>query len=85
MLACLGVCVCVCVCQRKTKDRVDGMREKSAHSPRRDSNLYLWDTCVCACTYVCVVCIPSSVSDDELIGADREKDRASHLMIRHVY
>ena len=38
------VCVCVCVCQRKTKDRADGMREKSAHSPRRDSNLYLWDT-----------------------------------------
>ena len=31
-------------CQRKTKDRADGMREKSAHSPRRDSNLYLWDT-----------------------------------------
>ena len=30
-------------CQRKTKDRADGMREKSAHSPRRDSNLYLWD------------------------------------------
>ena len=38
------VCVCVCVCQRKSKDRADGMREKSAHSPRRDSNLYLWDT-----------------------------------------
>ena len=38
------MCVCVCVCQRKTKDRVDGMREKSAHSPRRDSNLYLWGT-----------------------------------------
>ena len=39
------VCVwCVCVCQRKTKDRADSMREKSAHSPRRDSNLYLWDT-----------------------------------------
>ena len=37
------VCVCVCVCQRKTKDRADGMREKSAHFPRRDSNLYLWD------------------------------------------
>ena len=38
--------LCVCVCQRKTKDRADGMREKSAHSPRRDSNLYLylWDT-----------------------------------------
>ena len=31
-------------CQRKTKDRADGMREKSAHCPRRDSNLYLWDT-----------------------------------------
>ena len=38
------MCVCVCVCQRKTKDRADGMREKSAHCPRRDSNLYLWDT-----------------------------------------
>ena len=38
------VCVCVCVCQRKTKDRADGMKEKSAHSRRRDSNLYLWDT-----------------------------------------
>ena len=25
-------------CQRKTKDRADGMREKSAHCPRRDSN-----------------------------------------------
>ena len=37
-------CVCVRVCQRKTKDRADGMREKSAHCPRRDSNLYLWDT-----------------------------------------
>ena len=37
-------CVCVCVCQRKTKDRADGMREKNAHCPRRDSNLYLWDT-----------------------------------------
>ena len=30
------VCVCVCVSQRKTKDRADGMREKSAHCPRRD-------------------------------------------------
>ena len=38
------VCVCVCVCQRKTKDRADGMSEKSAHSLRRDSNLFLWDT-----------------------------------------
>ena len=27
------VCVCVCVYQRKTKDRADGMREKSAHVP----------------------------------------------------
>ena len=42
--ACVCVCVCVCVCQRKTKDRADGVREKSAHCPRRDSNLYLWDT-----------------------------------------
>ena len=41
---CVYVCVCVCVCQRKTKDRADGMREKSAHCPRRDSNLFLWDT-----------------------------------------
>ena len=47
---CVSACVCVCVCarapvcQRKTKDRADGMREKSAHCPRRDSNLYLWDT-----------------------------------------
>ena len=32
------------MCQRKTKDRADGMREKSAHCPRRNSNLYLWDT-----------------------------------------
>ena len=31
-------------CQRKTKDGADGMRGKSAHCPRRDSNLYLWDT-----------------------------------------
>ena len=40
-------------CQRKTKDRADGMREKSAHCPRRDSNLYLWDTrpsCASDCT-----------------------------------
>ena len=45
MWMCVCVCVCVCVmCQRKAKDRADGMREKSAHSPRRDSNLYLWDT-----------------------------------------
>ena len=44
-VCCVCVCVCVvCVCQRKTKDRADGMREKSAHCPRRDSNLYLWDT-----------------------------------------
>ena len=41
---CVCVCVCVCVCQRKMKDRADSMREKSAHSPRRDSNLYLWET-----------------------------------------
>ena len=45
---CLCVFVCMCVhvyaCQRKTKDRADGMREKSAHSPRWDSNLYLWNT-----------------------------------------
>ena len=31
-------------CQRKTKDRANGMREKSAHSPRRDLNLFLCDT-----------------------------------------
>ena len=41
---CVCVCECVCVCVRKTKDRADGMKEKSAHSPRRDSNLSLWDT-----------------------------------------
>ena len=54
---CVCVCVCVCVCQRKTKDRAKGMREKSAHSHRRDSNLYLWDSrpsCVCVCVCVCV-------------------------------
>ena len=38
---CVCVCVCVCVKERR-KDRADGMREKSAHCPRRDSNLYLW-------------------------------------------
>ena len=43
VLWCVCVCVCVCVCQRKTKDRADGVREKSAHCPRRDLNLYLWD------------------------------------------
>ena len=42
--ACVRACVRVCVCQRKMKDRADGVREKSAHCPRRDSNLYLWDT-----------------------------------------
>ena len=68
--ACVCVCVCVCVCQRKTKDRADGMREKSAHSPRRDSNLYLWDAhtlcfrlhdtshqsewTLCVCVCICV-------------------------------
>ena len=30
--------------ERRLGDRADGMREKSAHCPRRDSNLYLWDT-----------------------------------------
>ena len=58
-VSCVCVCVCVCVCyvcvrvrvyvcvyvcQRKTKDRADGMREKSAHSPRQDLNPHLWDT-----------------------------------------
>ena len=48
------VSVCVCVRgrererererERRTKDRADGMRERSAHSPRWDSNLYLWHT-----------------------------------------
>ena len=52
---CVCVCVCVCVCQRETKDRADGVREKSAHFPRRDSSLYLWDTCVRACVCVCVM------------------------------
>ena len=34
MYMCMHACmhVCTCVCQRKTKDRADGMREKSAHS-----------------------------------------------------
>ena len=38
------MCGCVGVCQRKTNDRADRMREKGAHSPRRDSNLCLWDS-----------------------------------------
>ena len=39
------MCVRACVCVReRRKDRADGMREKSTHSPQRDSNLYLWDT-----------------------------------------
>ena len=47
---CVYVCVCVCVCQRKTKDRADGMRGKSAHCPRR--------VCVCSCMRMCcVVCV----------------------------
>ena len=41
---CFCVNVCVCMCQRKMKDRADSMREKRAHCPRRDSNLYLWNT-----------------------------------------
>ena len=48
------VCVCVCVCQRKTKDRADGVREKSAHCPRRDSNRYWMCSRVCVCVCVCV-------------------------------
>ena len=51
---CVCVCVCVCVCQRKTNDRADGMREKSAHSPRRDSNRVCVCVCVCVCVYMCV-------------------------------
>ena len=40
--SCLNQITCdntdpVCMCQRKTEDR-------AAHSTRRDSNLYLWDT-----------------------------------------
>ena len=44
------VCVCVCVCLRVCEcvsekvERADVMRKKSAHCPRRNSNLYLWDT-----------------------------------------
>ena len=35
---CVRACIpCVRVCQRKTKDRADGMTEKSVHSPQRDS------------------------------------------------
>ena len=54
------------VCKRKTKDRADGMSQKSAHSPRQDSNLHLWDMlCVCVracvrarvCARVCGVCV----------------------------
>ena len=59
------------MCQRKTKDRADGMKEKSAHCPRRDSNLYLWDTrplcfqlhhdgrhvCGCVCVRARIVCM----------------------------
>ena len=50
---CVCVCVCVCVCQSKIKDRADGMRGKSGHFPRRDSNLYLWDMRP-SCFRVCV-------------------------------
>ena len=65
---CMTVCARVCVCQRKTKDRLTAW-EKKAHSPRRDSNLYLWDTrqscfrlhhesrhasCVCVCVWTCI-------------------------------
>ena len=39
---CVCVCVCVCVCQQKTKDRADGLREKSTCSLRRD-------VCICVC------------------------------------
>ena len=38
----------VWVCQRKTKDRADGMKEKSAHCPRRD-------VCVCVFQRSCFV------------------------------
>ena len=39
------VCVCVCVCVReRRKIELTVWGEKSAHSPRRDLNLYLWDT-----------------------------------------
>ena len=52
------VCMCAYVCQRKTKDRADGMRQKSAHSPRQDSNLYLWDRAHCASDYTTRVRLP---------------------------
>ena len=43
VFVCVFVCVRVCVCVSEKDDRAVGMREKSAYSPRRDSNLYLWD------------------------------------------
>ena len=50
---CVCVCVCVCVLERKTKDIADGMTKKNAHSPRWDSNPYLWDTRgLCPCVHV---------------------------------
>ena len=43
---CVCVCVCVvCVCVSEKDERQSWRYEgKSAHFPRRDSNLYLWDT-----------------------------------------
>ena len=70
----------VCVCQRKTKDRADGMREKSAHCPRRDSNLYLWDTRrapararVCVCVCVC----PSQTTNERSARASATENNKS--------
>ena len=87
--------MCVCVCQRKTKDRADGMREKSAHCPRRDSNLYLWDTrplcfrvvCVCVCAFVrACVCKLMCEKDAKSIEILEEASNSDEVFIRpHNY
>ena len=38
------VCVCVCVCVKERRKIELTVWGKNAHCPRRDSNLYLWDT-----------------------------------------
>ena len=86
-------------CQRKTKDRPDGMREKSAHCPRRDSNLYLWDTrppcfrlhhdvCVCACVCVCVcvcACVCVCVCVCVRVCQRKTKDRADGMRAKSTH
>ena len=83
----------MCVSERKTKDRADGMSEKSAHPPLRDSNLYLWDTrpssfrthhCVCVC-----VCVwpPSTHSTAIIIifyAWNPEKNIKRHFSTAHL-